>query len=844
MANYMEVFSMSAIAKDPRQNQPGKPTLVSFKQKGKKGRNWTAGVIASAIAVAWAVGGLVMPSLAATPSAQASVKPTVNVSPDANFNIGTNGNVRYRLAYTGQLFSTKDPQEAAAHYGDTAQVGDFTAHYLPKECITKANRLDTMGDMKGTPRWDGYDALEQVAPDRGKIAQKPLGQNAPMGFGAWVIFPGSSSATLPFNPSGSASRAATSDRSAAEPEEEDADTLTLSLEPIEGEATETGATQARIFGKTADPAGDSGTSTEPSGAGNAPQLPANPEEPSSAPELSPESPAPAAVGEDRAANPTPTKTIFSGAVPFGYKFEPTMKEIKLKFDPSVDKDTAIANFNKQVDEAQADVMNQLEQFMNGKPFDARTKKAMVDNLNLQFDNLRKQGLAWFEEQYSKHPSASKFPGIKACEDNGPIVPVGSFILVKNWTAATKGEPNVWQWARKHRNEGQAYHAAIDFLALYPSDTKNSFKVDGQASFCVEPFYGYQIGNHKVYTDPSKSTIYWAKDNPEKAETVKALAWHYAKYSRGANWGHYQNAIWMVIFGITDNGRAWNLDQMSWGDTGVTDVKNLIQEARTAYQHRQDGNVVKALETMHLDQVSLQPANDGGSLLTVQLNDYNPNSTEGRIIGDQVYLAVEGATYADGKPIPNNHISLREALNGVTLKIANQNAFKISFAGSVKNVEDPYFIDNPNGPTQAQVVVLRKDLDLSGSLEVKWTYVPQPKPAISTTAKVNGAESVPGGAETATFSKADEVITLTDDVKYENIPADTASNRKYLIGTLTKVSEGIAKKVFTQVADAKISGQGTVTGLFPYEVKASEVKKGDRFYYEEILVTSDPKYAGG
>ncbi|MCV0022267.1 hypothetical protein FYZ39_12745, partial [Mobiluncus curtisii] len=26
--------------------------------------------------------------------------------------------------------------------------------------------------------------------------------------------------------------------------------------------------------------------------------------------------------------------------------------------------------------------------------------------------------------------------------------------------------------------------------------------------------------------------------------------------------------------------------------------------------------------------------------------------------------------------------------------------------------------------------------------------------------------------------------------------------------------------------------------------ASEVKKGDRFYYEEILVTSDPKYAGG
>ena len=843
---------MSAIAKKPRQNQPGKPTLVSFKQKGKKNRNWTAGVIASAIAVAWAVGGLVMPSLAATPTAQASVHPTVTVSPDANFNVSSNGNVRYRLAYTGHLFSTKDPQEAAAHYGETAQVGDFTAHYLPKECITKAS-----GVRDGNPYWTGFDALDQVVPDRGDTAKKPLKPSFEKGFGAWVIFPGSSSTTLPFNPSGSSSQAASSNRSAVSSaeSEEGEDTLTLSLEPIEGEAmaaagapADTGATQARIFGKTADPSGDTGTSTEPSGSANAPQLPASPEEsvePSTQatgdPSTEPSAPTPV-TGPNKAPTTTPSPTVTSGAVPFAYKFEPTMKEIKLNFDPAVDKDTAIANFKKQVEDAKADVMNQLDQFVAEHNIDDATKEKMVDNLNAQFDNLLKKGMDWFEEQYSKAPSASKFPGIKACEENGPIVPVGSFILVKNWTADKKGQSDVWQWGKKHRNEGTENHPAIDFLALYPSDNTNSFKVDGQASFCVEPFYGFQTGGHEIYTDPSKSTIYWAKDNPEKAETVKALAWHFAKNSNGANWGHYQNAIWMVVFGITDNGRAWNLDTMTWGDTGVTDVKSLIEQARTAYQNRPDGNVIKALETMHLDQVSLEPANDGTSLLTVKLNDYDPNSKEGQVIGDQVYLAVHGATDKDGNPI--DKISLKDAVNGVTLKIANQDTFEISFAGSVKNVEDPYFIDKSDGPTQGQVVVLKKDLTVSGKLEVSWTHVPEPKPSISTTAKVNGADSVPGGAETATFSRTDEVITLTDDVKYENIPANVGTNNKYLVATLKKVSGNTTTTVFTKTEDFTASGSGTLPGLFPYQVKASEVKDGDRFYYEEVLATSDPKYAGG
>ena len=830
---------MSAIAKNPRQNQPGKPTLVSFKQQNKKSRNWTAGVIASAIAVAWAVGGLVMPSLAATPTAMASVHPTVTVSPNAQIGMEKDKSKRYVLAYTGNLFSTKDPQEAAEHYGETAKVGDFTAQYLPKECITKAS-----GVRDGNPYWNGFDALDQVAPDRGATAKKPLKPSFEKGFGAWVIFPGGSSTTLPFNSSGSSSQAASSSRSAVSAVDpgEDEDTLTLSLEPIEGETADTGATQARIFGQTSDPSGDPATSTESTGSEDTPQLPASPEESSPALELSPESPAPAAVG----ANPTPTQTVVPGAVPFAYKFEPKMKEIKLKFDPSVDKDTAIADFKKQVEDAKADVMQQLDQFVIEKNIDAATKAKMVANLDAQFDNLLKRGLNWFEEQYSKTPSISKFPGIKACEENGPIVPPGSFILVKDWTADVKHhEPNVWKWAKKIRDgESTKLNPAISFLSIYPSDKANSFSVNGVPSFCVEPFYGSPGGPANVYTDPSKSTIYWAKEHPEKAETIKALAWHFAKNGE-QHWGKYQNAIWMVIFGITDNGRAWDSENKQWGNAADTDVKTLIQQAKTAYENRQDANVVKALETMHLDQLSMEKANDGQSLLTVKLNDYDPNSAAGKAIGDKVYLAVAGATDQNGKSI--TRIELKDAVNGVTLKIANQKAFKISFAGTVEKVEDPYFVDAPTGATQGQVAVLTKTITVSGKLEVVWTFVDKPKPAISTTAKVNGADLVTDGAETATFSKADEVITLTDDVTYKDIP-DVAGNL-YLIGTLTKVSDGVATKVFTKTTDAKkddtkIKGDGTLTGLFEHKVNASEVKNGDRFYYEEVLATSDPKYAGG
>ena len=840
---------MSAIAKKPRQNQPGKPTLVSYKQKGKKSRNWTAGVIASAIAVAWAVGGLVMPSLAATPAAQASVHPTVEVPGGTEDVKGVSvGSPKVGTAIELNLFSTKDVEEASEHYGETRQVGDYTAQYLPKECIIRPTRTDATGK-----HWyDGDSMLLQVATDRDvKPGDKIWKEHS---FGAWVLYP-SGSSSISINQASSPSQAASSSRSAVSSAEpgEDEDTFNLSLEPIEGEAmaaagapADTGATQARIFGKTADPSGDPATSTESTGSATTPQLPANtteePVEPAAtSAEPSTEPSEPTAVGEERGANPTPTQTVVSGAVPFAYKFEPTMKEIKLKFDPSVDKDTAIADFNKQVDDAKTDVINQLNDFVTKHNIDAATKEKMVDNLNAQFDKLRKQGQDWLEQQYSKNGSTTNKKGsdlLNYCENNGPIVPVGSLLLAKNNITSLD---NIWWIGHK------AGESISSRMTLYSNDDKVVIKSGKVASFCVEPFSGLKPGSHNIYPDPSKSTIQWAKDNPEKAEIIKAIAWHFASHQKHPNvyvgYGNHQNAIWMTILDMPDGFGTFDSAKNIWISGGTAhDLKALINEAVSEYKNRPQAHVIEALQTMHLDQVSLEQANDGTSLLTVQLKDYDPNSPEGQVIGNQVYLTVEGATDKDGNPI--NKIDLKDALDGVTLKIADQHKFKISFAGSVKDVKDAYFLDKPTEDTQGQVAVLTKTITVSGALEVSWTHVPEPKPSISTTAKVNGADSVPGGAETATFSRTDEVITLTDDVTYENIPANTGSNAMYLIGTLKKVSGGVTTTVLTDTADAPISGKGTLTGQFKYELKASEVKDGDRFYYEEVLATSDPKYAGG
>ena len=846
MANKWRYLSMSAIAKNPRQNQPGKPTLVSYKQKGKKSRNWTAGVIASAIAVAWAVGGLVMPSLAATPTAQASVHPRVDVVSDP---VDVNGNqvstAKRAVGLDINLFSTTDQAKAAEHYGDTQQVGEFTAQYLPKECIIKPTKINREGYAEFGSN-DGF--LTNIEADRnnyGKVLDKgqEKNENWSKTFGAWVLFRGGSS-SVSLNKAPSSSQAATSNRSAVSAVEpgEDENTLTLSLDPVEGETADTGATQARIFGQTSDPSGNSATTTESTGSAKAPQLPASPQqsvEPApqtSEPSSKPSTPTPV-TGPNKAPTATPTATVTSGAVTYAYKFEPKINKIDLKYDPSVDKDTAIANFKQQVKDAKTDVMNQLDQFVKDHNIDADTKEKMVANLDAQFDNLLKRGLDWLEQQYSKNGSTTDKSGselVTYCENNGPIVPTGSLVLVKNLRAQKQhaknsrvGGENVWMLGKK------TDESAAQYIPMYSNTDKVTIKSGGKASFCVEPMIYLGDKKQNFYANPSFSSIEWAKNNPEKAEVVKAIAWHYIK-TGSKDYGNHQNAIWMTVLGLPDNFGTWNFEAKNW-EGGLNSLTTLINEAKTMYQSRENGNVIKTLETMHLDQVSMEKADDGQSLLTVKLNDYDPNSAAGKAIGDQVYLAVEGATDQNGNSIKK--ISLKDAIKGVTLKIADQGKFKIYFTGSIENVEDAYFLDAPG--TQAQVAVFSKTINVSGKLEVSWTYEDKPKPSISTIAKVNGADSLPG-AETATFSKADEVITLTDDVKYENIP--TVAGKMYLIGKLTKVSDKVTTKVFSQ--EVTISGSDTLTGLFPYEVKASEVNNGDKFYYEEILATDDPKYAGG
>ncbi|MCI6585215.1 MAG: VaFE repeat-containing surface-anchored protein [Mobiluncus sp.] len=136
--------------------------------------------------------------------------------------------------------------------------------------------------------------------------------------------------------------------------------------------------------------------------------------------------------------------------------------------------------------------------------------------------------------------------------------------------------------------------------------------------------------------------------------------------------------------------------------------------------------------------------------------------------------------------------------------------------------------------QAQIILDGVPVNVSGELTVSGGACPQPSnPSIGTTAKVNGLESNLGQAETATLTPGASV-TLTDDVKYENLKPNTPYT---LTSTLTHLSSnGEQRGVELATANVMSDQDGTDVwqGLFSKELNYADVNEGDKFYYEEVL----------
>lgn len=821
---------MDNMTRKPRESRSAASglTKVGFK---KKSRNWAAGAVAVGVAIAWTIGGLVMPSMAAESQPQASVHPTVEVVASTENVRGTPvSSSRAALALEDDLFTSTDHSAALAHYGETRQIGEYTAQYLPKECILKATSVTTNPEGVTTVKFTHSGGAEDVLLGQTKADRDTAKLIRP--YGAWALYrSGSAAAVSSLNApsSGTSSRSAVSPLSSGS--EADTSSLTLSLDGVESAAqADEGATQALIVAEPTDSPNDSAVSaetTDSEGAGSLPETTQPLPAPSSQPEDSTTDPASSLGGEDRApASPMRATTVISGGTVGIYKFEPTIKEIKVNYDPKVSKETAIADFNQRVDEAQADVMAQFEQFVQGKPIDAAAQNQMRNNLSAQFTQLRQTGLEWLEEQYAKNGSTTNLSGselVTYCENNGPIVPVGTILLAKSLSTPN----NVWLLGQKKGESNST------FITIYSDgSSKTNITAGTAASFCVEPLSPLTSENHHVYLDPSRSTISWAKDNPEKAETIKAIAWHFVKHG-SKDYGAHQNAIWMTVLGIPDQFGTFNFTTNGFKD-GKGTLKKLVDEAVTEYQNRPGGSVIKALQTMHLDQVSVKTADDGRSaVLRVQLRDYDTNPQIRATIGNKVYLKVQGATKTNGSPIPGGRIELDEAEKGIDLLVNDTDKFSIKFEGRVDEVEDAYFLDLTTKDTQGQVAVLSKPIVVSGALEVVWSVVPTPTPQIVTTAKVNGLESNLGQAETATLTPGASV-TLTDDVKYENLKPNTSYT---LTSTLTHLSSN-GEQRGVELATANVmsdqDGTGVWQGLFSKELNYADVNEGDKFYYEEVL----------
>ncbi|WP_252865068.1 hypothetical protein [Mobiluncus mulieris] len=188
--------------------------------KGKRRRttrNWGAAFVAASVAVAWTVGGLVMPSMAAEPAVIGKVHPEVNISGGGTANVslaGQNTNLYY-AALSTNLFTTIDRVYAQKMYGKTEQLGDFTAQYLPRACFVRDDRIISNEPLGNFIRMD-------------EGGPSYLGRR----YGAWVLYPNGSKS---FSVDSSKSRSA--DRSVDSPSDVDdaddtEDTLKLTLDKL------------------------------------------------------------------------------------------------------------------------------------------------------------------------------------------------------------------------------------------------------------------------------------------------------------------------------------------------------------------------------------------------------------------------------------------------------------------------------------------------------------------------------------------------------------------------------------------------------------------------------------
>lgn len=782
-------------------NQRKSKSANSLVTKGfkPKSRNWKAGVVASAIAVAWAIGGLVMPSMAATPTTMASVKPKVEVDSDGiDVHGGTGDTTRYAIALKTDLYYTMNQSEAAAHYGETKQVGEYTAQYLPKACIVSPTGWNK---NSGTDQWsDGF--LDVTVSDRGREG-KTVKRSI---FGTWVLYPNSVS-TASFS------------RAASAPASSGSNTVTFSINPI-SLSVDSGSSQAKVLRASTDP------NSDPNNAGT----------PSSQPGTQP-APAQgtAPVNQQRTiVVPLGTKTIV---------FKPA-SEFKFELDMNADKATNLARFNQEYDQYVSDVLRQFDDFAAANHLTDAQKAKMRAALDAQLAKSRQDLEKAIGKRYDELASA-KFPGLDSCEKNGPIVPVGTLVLAKNWRATEKfHNDDVWNVGKK------SSATKIDSVTLYQNSAGATITTGPKnvPSFCVEPFSGLQVGKHNAYVNAHKSTIEWAQKNPEKAETIKAIAWHYFQHGQ-VGYGRHQNAIWVTILGLPDKLGTWDSEKGTWGDS-LSSLSALIEEAKAEYKNRV--SVLKALETMHLDQTALEEDANGDQLLSVQLRDYDDNQVIRDTLRGKVYLKVKNATYADGREIKDGIISLEEAENGVTLKITDQTHFSIGFEGGVDEVKDAYFLDKPLDDTQGQVTVTGQKLTVSGNLEVKWISKPKPQPTIQTTASVFDAATngwVDAAApEELTKPRTDSFYWLYDSVVIDKL--DTTKSYKVqaqlmlvrdgktmTVGTFKPVM--LSNKGYTNIdgyAPYTIPSDGTfrLNNFVWHKLTRDAMQVGDHYYYTEKL----------
>lgn len=774
---------MSNVARKPQRPHQtrSKAGLMKMGFKKKSSRNWGAGIVAAGIAIAWTIGGLVMPSMAENANAENFVHAKIG-----KWEVSSQGESMASYgAVTSKGFPVGKPGSRYTYSGPDGTSTDWV--------LIDPNNYDCFAKQGGNPkdRWLWVSANSGISVEAGgnKSAANPdkTGKKrAKKGNTAGKTKPGKNAEEKSLGGS-----KGTKDKDKVKEDELGKDGLASSEsekdkgDKVNNSEEKPGKADTTSEERPAKVDDTSPESTEPSVAEKAESADTKDSEPSAPASTATES------GTTQAAHFTTTPNNDGG----------NDTTVELPEEPTEENTEA-----DTTDSDDADVTEEGESTGEASEGEASEGEATED-----------------AEAVGEDRSA----GGKAGFNDKCPVKFGTTVVKYRFNAVTLNTPI------GHIGGGEGSYA-FNWNAL---PDFNGIGFNGKHGFCIEPEKGIVAGGSYGFSFKHESL------SQRKQDMLTALAYNYAKRPASYHTKYYyaqtQLAMWTVVKGmyfVTPSMNNIGSPHVNQGQ-----VESILNEAKQhlAEAKEQKSKAEEAIKALKINYLGMD---EDSNEYRIKLEGY---PAANGVDLSNIKVKVEGGNISsiDNQLGSGTIITLADAAKGFTVVANSKKGPKVSFEGTVDvigafgssvNMQDVIMYDPVKIPVK-------------GELELPGAGDDSSKPEVRTTALVNGQDANKGGAESVDLAKVQgDSITLSDNVDYSGLAKMTTTKHQYfLLGQLKRVRDGKTTDAWKQM---RVHGpldipRGSLKTLFPAKLKVDNLRPGDKYYYEEYIGTTDPRFEG-